>query len=108
MVPSRTVSRWIRPAFAALDIVDVGHAYAPGAQEDRWALKPLKLTFESGKTFALVGPSGCGKTTLLNILSGLVRPSRGRVLFEASTSPPCPPRPATSPRSSSSPSSTSR
>ncbi|MBC2904271.1 ABC transporter ATP-binding protein [Streptomyces cupreus] len=67
---------------AQLDIVDVGHAYAPGVAEERWALKPLKLTFESGKTYALVGPSGCGKTTLLNILSGLVRPSRGQVLFD--------------------------
>ncbi|MEU0005769.1 ABC transporter ATP-binding protein [Streptomyces sp. NPDC006314] len=67
---------------AQLDIVDVGHAYAPDAEEEHWALKPLKLTFESGKTYALVGPSGCGKTTLLNILSGLVRPSRGRVLFD--------------------------
>lgn len=67
---------------AQLDIVDVGHAYAPGAEEERWALKPLNLTFESGKTYALVGPSGCGKTTLLNILSGLVRPSHGRVLFD--------------------------
>ncbi|MFF3207446.1 ABC transporter ATP-binding protein [Streptomyces sp. NPDC002962] len=67
---------------AQLDIVDVGHAYTPGAEEEQWALKPLKLTFESGKTYALVGPSGCGKTTLLNILSGLVRPSRGQVLFD--------------------------
>ncbi|MEU8986714.1 ABC transporter ATP-binding protein [Streptomyces sp. NPDC048558] len=67
---------------AQLDIVDVGHAYAPGAEQERWALNPLKLTFESGKTYALVGPSGCGKTTLLNIVSGLVRPSRGRVLFD--------------------------
>ncbi|MEU6064905.1 MULTISPECIES: ABC transporter ATP-binding protein [Streptomyces] len=67
---------------AQLDIVDVGHAYAPGGEEERWALKPLNLTFESGKTYALVGPSGCGKTTLLNILSGLVRPSQGRVLFD--------------------------
>ncbi|WP_367325865.1 ABC transporter ATP-binding protein [Streptomyces sp. HUAS ZL42] len=67
---------------AQLDIIDVGHTYTPGAEEERWALKPLKLTFESGKTYALVGPSGCGKTTLLNILSGLVRPSRGRVLFD--------------------------
>ncbi|WAZ26787.1 ABC transporter ATP-binding protein [Streptomyces cinnabarinus] len=67
---------------AQLDIVDVGHAYAPGIEEERWALKPLNLTFESGKTYALVGPSGCGKTTLLNILSGLVRPSQGQVLFD--------------------------
>ncbi|MFJ6947300.1 ABC transporter ATP-binding protein [Streptomyces wuyuanensis] len=67
---------------AQLDIVDVGHAYSPGVEEERWALKPLRLTFEPGKTYALVGPSGCGKTTLLNILSGLVRPSRGKVLFD--------------------------
>ncbi|MFJ8077628.1 ABC transporter ATP-binding protein [Streptomyces sp. NPDC096176] len=65
-----------------LDIVDVGHSYTPGADEERWALKPLGLTFEAGKTYALVGPSGCGKTTLLNILSGLVRPSQGQVLFD--------------------------
>ena len=39
----------------------------------------------SGKTvaaYALLGPSGCGKTTLLNVISGLVRPSEGRVLFD--------------------------
>ena len=67
---------------AQLDIIDVGHSYAPGAEEERWALKPLQLTFEAGRTYALVGPSGCGKTTLLNILSGLVRPSQGQVLFD--------------------------
>ncbi|GGX42967.1 ABC transporter ATP-binding protein [Streptomyces chryseus] len=65
-----------------LDIVDVGHTYTHGVDEERWALKPLELTFEAGKTYALVGPSGCGKTTLLNILSGLVRPSQGQVLFD--------------------------
>ena len=67
---------------AQLDIVDVGHSYTPGAEEKQWALKPLRLTFEAGKTYALVGPSGCGKTTLLNILSGLVKPSQGQVLFD--------------------------
>ncbi|MGW7356147.1 ABC transporter ATP-binding protein [Streptomyces sp. NPDC054802] len=65
-----------------LDIVDVGHSYTHGVEEEQWALKPLRLTFEAGKTYALVGPSGCGKTTLLNILSGLVRPSQGQVLFD--------------------------
>jgi glycerol transport system ATP-binding protein len=30
----------------------------------------------------LLGPSGCGKTTLLNIISGLIRPSHGRVLYD--------------------------
>jgi glycerol transport system ATP-binding protein len=32
--------------------------------------------------YALLGPSGCGKTTLLNIISGLVIPSEGRLLFD--------------------------
>ena len=37
--------------------------------------------WEDGGAYALLGSSGCGKTTLLNIISGLVRPSQGRVLF---------------------------
>ena len=67
---------------ARLDIIDVAHSYTKGAPEQQWALKPLNLTFEPARTYALVGPSGCGKTTLLNILSGLVTPSQGRVLFD--------------------------
>ncbi len=38
--------------------------------------------WEDGGAYALLGPSGCGKTTLLNIISGLLRPSEGRVLFD--------------------------
>ena len=32
--------------------------------------------------YALLGPSGSGKTTLLNFISGLVRPSEGRIIFD--------------------------
>lgn len=68
---------------ARLDLVDLGHSYvADPAKDADWALKPFSATFEAGGTYALVGPSGCGKTTLLNILSGLVRASQGRVLFD--------------------------
>jgi len=55
----------------------VGHAYAAGS----YALQPADLVFEHGKTYALLGPSGCGKTTMLNIISGLLQPSEGQVLF---------------------------
>lgn len=67
---------------ARLQLDNVAHSYTPGEPEEDWALKPVDLTFEPGHTYALVGPSGCGKTTLLNILSGLVTPTAGRVLID--------------------------
>src|SRR3712207_2790749 len=42
----------------------------------------MDMAWEDGGAYALLGPSGCGKTTLLNIVSGLLRPSEGRVLFD--------------------------
>ena len=59
------------------------HSYMPEPQSDEdWALKRLNIEWDDGGAYALLGPSGCGKTTLLNIISGLLRPSEGRVLFE--------------------------
>jgi len=61
----------------------LGQSYAPDPDTDPdWALKRLDFTFDDGGAYALLGPSGCGKTTLLNIISGLLTPSRGRVLFD--------------------------
>lgn len=62
--------------------LDLAHSYKPNPREDAdYALRPLKLTFEDGGAYALLGPSGCGKSTMLNIISGLVEPSHGQVLF---------------------------
>ncbi|KAA2213379.1 ABC transporter ATP-binding protein [Teichococcus oryzae] len=63
-----------RIAFEAL-----GHRYAGATLP---ALKPMDMVWEHAGAYALLGPSGCGKTTLLNIVSGLLRPSEGRVLFD--------------------------
>ncbi len=41
----------------------------------------LTFSLAAGEIVAIVGPSGCGKSTLLNILSGLIEPSAGRVLW---------------------------
>jgi len=61
----------------------IAHAYGgkPRSEQD-YALKPLRHVWEQGMAYALLGPSGCGKTTLLNIISGLVIPSEGRLLFD--------------------------
>ncbi|MDH4059255.1 MAG: ABC transporter ATP-binding protein [Aquincola sp.] len=47
-----------------------------------WALRELNLDWRNGGAYALLGPSGCGKSTLLNIVSGLLRPTHGQVLFD--------------------------
>jgi glycerol transport system ATP-binding protein len=67
---------------ARIDL-DLAHAYkANPKSDDDYALLPLVMSFADGGAYALLGPSGCGKTTLLNIVSGLVKPSRGTVKFD--------------------------
>lgn len=69
---------------ARIELVDVGHAYGSAATgtEPRWALRPMTMTWRDGGAYALLGPSGCGKTTLLNLISGLLTPTQGRILFD--------------------------
>jgi glycerol transport system ATP-binding protein len=60
----------------------IAHAYGGKPRSDAdYQLKPLQHVWEHGLAYALLGPSGCGKTTLLNVISGLVIPSEGRLLF---------------------------
>lgn len=68
---------------ARIDLADLAHSYdGLSADPDSFALKPMTMTWRQGGAYALLGPSGCGKTTLLNIISGIVMPSRGKVLFD--------------------------
>ena len=68
---------------ARITLDGIGHSYDPAsAAEKHYALKPIHHVWQQGQAYALLGPSGCGKTTLLNIISGLVIPSEGRLLFD--------------------------
>ena len=47
------------------------------------ALDDVSFAIAPGEVFSIIGPNGAGKTTLLNILTGVYRPSAGRVRFES-------------------------
>jgi glycerol transport system ATP-binding protein len=68
---------------ARIDLVDLAHSYGGNdAPQDTFALKPVTMTWRQGGAYALLGPSGCGKTTLLNVISGIITPSSGKILFD--------------------------
>ena len=45
-------------------------------------LKNVDLKLHKGEILAIVGPSGCGKSTILNIISGLLEPTKGEVVVK--------------------------
>jgi glycerol transport system ATP-binding protein len=68
---------------AKITLDNLAHSYLPKpAGEDDYALKELNHVWGDGEAYALLGASGCGKSTLLNIISGLLQPSQGRILFD--------------------------
>ncbi|PWK75450.1 ABC transporter ATP-binding protein [Aminobacter sp. AP02] len=68
---------------ARIDLNHIRHAYGANPKSEKdYALREVHHSFEDGGAYALLGPSGCGKTTLLNIISGLLHPSHGQLLFD--------------------------
>lgn len=61
----------------------LAHTYdkKPTASSE-YAIKEMNHVWKQGGAYALLGPSGCGKSTLLNIISGLMTPSQGDVMFD--------------------------
>jgi len=68
---------------AKITLSNLRHSYMPNPKgPEDYALKEIDLDWEDGGAYALLGPSGCGKSTLLNIISGLLTPSEGKILFD--------------------------
>jgi NitT/TauT family transport system ATP-binding protein len=64
---------------AAVAIQDLSMEFVSRGQR-LLALQNIDLDIAPGEFFVIVGPSGCGKTTLLRVLQGLTKATRGRIL----------------------------
>jgi ATP-binding cassette subfamily B protein len=62
-----------------LRLENVGFRY-PGS--DAWALRHIDLEIGRGEIIAIIGGNGSGKTTLLRLMTGLHRPTEGRILLD--------------------------
>lgn len=60
-----------------IEFKDVSFGYSP----EKTVLHKTNLSFEVGKTYALVGPTGGGKSTFASLVSRLYRPTKGEILF---------------------------
>lgn len=65
---------------ALLKLRHVQQIYTSGSKRFT-AVQDVNLTLFEGEFIALLGPSGCGKSTLLRIITGLQKPSEGKVLY---------------------------
>ncbi len=70
---------------SALALNDVHFRYTQASAD---TLAALDLEVAAGEAHALLGGSGAGKSTLLNLLSGLLEPSQGEILFNGSAQRP--------------------
>ncbi|MBO8160467.1 MAG: ABC transporter ATP-binding protein [Thermosipho sp. (in: Bacteria)] len=50
--------------------------------EDRWILKDINVQFTPGELIAIVGETGAGKTSIMNLINGMYRPQKGKILID--------------------------
>jgi putative ABC transport system ATP-binding protein len=72
-----------RPARALIELTGVEKVYRMGKVDYR-ALRGIDLSIVAGEMVAVVGPSGSGKSTILNMITGIDRPTAGTVTFDGS------------------------
>lgn len=60
----------------SLELKNVGFGYVADP-----VLSDFSLSVEAGEMVVVLGASGCGKSTVLKVISGMIKPSRGEILF---------------------------
>lgn len=63
-----------------IDISNISLIYHSLKGETK-AIENVNFSIEKGEFVSIIGPSGCGKSTLLNIISGLLKPSDGKIIY---------------------------
>jgi NitT/TauT family transport system ATP-binding protein len=66
---------------AQIELKDVGLSYFTLKQETE-ALRDINLSIGQGEFISIVGPSGCGKSTLLSLISGMLKPTQGKIVID--------------------------
>src|SRR5262245_23922088 len=55
---------------------------ASASRDDFWALRDVTLDVRPGEALGIIGPNGAGKSTVLKLLTGILRPTDGRVIVD--------------------------
>ncbi|MBR5218701.1 MAG: energy-coupling factor transporter ATPase [Clostridia bacterium] len=65
-----------------IEVLNLGYTYSKGGLNEKEALHDINLTINDGEFCGLIGHTGSGKTTLVQIISGLLKPTSGSVLID--------------------------
>ncbi|WP_295150592.1 ABC transporter ATP-binding protein [uncultured Peptoniphilus sp.] len=66
-----------------LEFKDVSKVFEKVDEDERThALKDINLSIGNSEFISIVGPSGCGKSTMLRLISGLIKPSNGKISLD--------------------------
>jgi lipopolysaccharide transport system ATP-binding protein len=71
--------RTLRDALSALPTRWAGHGGAGASDEYFWALEDVSFEVTEGRVLGIIGPNGAGKTTVLKLISGITKPTVGRL-----------------------------
>ena len=64
-----------------IELKDISYTYLKNTSYKQRALNNINLTINDGEYISIVGKTGSGKSTLLDILSGLVKPDNGEIIY---------------------------